>query len=241
MVTTYVDALINDRHEIVLPDFRRDFHADRPKWEVGRLDSCAELMTPGMVVYDIGAEHGDFTALYKKWVGDEGDVIPIEPAGHYWPFIRGTWEANALAPDPEICFRGLIADARASRTLAEVTHGWPRVTLGKGIPDGGFLHLAHDITSRRATIDDLASHKPPDAIVIDIEGAEWHALNGATNTLSFDQPIVWVSVHEPTMAEWYSKTLDDIHDLMAGFGYDGEELPHHGEGETFWLFRPVTG
>ena len=235
-MTTYTEGLINDRWPLSMPDFRVEFHWQRPLWESGRLASCFELMEPGMRVYDIGAEHGDFTALYKSWVGTAGDVIPIEPSPHYWPFIRGTLEANGYEDPPAITFEGFIGDTGRKRPLR---NKWPQAAFGEGIPDGGFRHLAQDRHTPRTTLDHLVTNYfGADAIVIDIEGAEWHALVGARETLREFKPLVWVSVHEPTMLDWYGKKLDDIHSLMARVGYSGEELPHHGEGETFWLFRP---
>lgn len=236
-MTVYTEARINDTYEVILPDFREIFHRARPLWEKGRLASCAELMTPGMVVYDIGAEHGDFTALYRKWVGDDGDVIPVEPAAHYWPFIMGTWEANRFPKPPQLSYVGLVGQV-ASRTRGDHPGSWPEECFGEGIPDGGFLHLAHDKTSPRTTIDQLCRFVTPDAIVIDIEGAECHALLGGRKTLENHRPLVWVSVHEPTMLKWYGKTLDNILAYMKSMRYSVTELPHHGEGETFFLFTP---
>lgn len=233
-MTTYGHGVVNDLYPLVMPDFRVRFHAERPNWEKGRLQSCHDLMGDGMVVYDIGAEHGDFTALYASW---GCTVIPIEPAAHYWPFIRGTFEANNLGVPP-YCFEGLVGDEEVRDRGGQACAGvWPDSAFGAGVADGGFLHLAHDVTMRRTTVDKIAEVTPPDALVIDIEGAEWHALAGAKETLRDRKPLVWVSVHEPTMLEWYDRTLGDIFALMDSVGYSGLELPHHGEGETFWLFR----
>lgn len=240
----YVLSRINDTYPIVLPDFRHTFHAERPWWERGRLDSCAELMTPGMTVFDIGAEHGDFTALYKQWVGPTGDVIPIEPANHYWQFIRDTWSMNELTPQPSMSFVGLVgATEHGDRPLDD---GWPYESELPGTPDGGFVHLRHSPDFNRTCIDMLACYERPDAIVIDIEGAEFDALSGAGHVLSEIRPLVWVSVHDVgdgldwpgPLKAWYGKTPDDIHALMDGYGYTAELLPSHGEGESFWLYRP---
>src|SRR5688572_22118125 len=100
LVSVYTECKLNGRYPLIVPDFRAAFWNDRPNWEIGRMESCAELMKPGMVVFDLGAEHGDMTSAYKSWVGPEGDVIPVEPAAHYWEFIRKTWEANRFNRPP---------------------------------------------------------------------------------------------------------------------------------------------
>lgn len=234
-------ATINNRWDLLLPDFRMAFHRDRPKWEAGRLAHCADHIESGMTVFDVGAECGDFTTLYKTWVGSKGDVIPIEPAAHQWPIIRETIEANHL-PAPELTFVGLIGDtSQEGRFLDE---GWPPEAFGEGIPDGGFKHLKHDIDLPQTTIDDICSWVIPDVIVLDIEGAEWHALAGADYTLGERRPQVYVSVHDvPTddwrgsLFEWYRKTIEDINKLMNDFDYTVEELPWFGEAERFFYYE----
>lgn len=235
----YSPGRINDAYDIVLPDFRVSFHADRPRWEKGRLEHCAELMEPGMVVYDIGAEHGDFTSLYRKWVDPGGDVCPIEPAAHYWPFIRETWDANGFQAAPRLCYVGLIGDIQRGKR-ADSSYSWPSEAYGEGIPDGGFLHLAHDKKSPRTTIDHLAlTYGPvPDAIVMDIEGSEWNAVRGAEGTLIQHKPLLWISVHPTPLAEWYHKTVEDLLGLLGQLGYQTEWLPHFGEGEDFLYAFP---
>lgn len=235
-MTVYTEALINNTYELVLPDFRKVFHADRPNWERGRLESCYELMKPGMTVFDIGAEHGDFTTLYHQWVGQEGKVIPVEPAAHYWEFIRMTFAANGF-DKPQRSWVALVGD-RPTRRLRGDVEGWPNEAYGEGIPDGGFVHLAQDDRLPRTTIDAMSSFVHPNAIVIDIEGAEWHALVGAKQTMRNLRPLIWVSVHDDTMMNWYGKSMDDILTLCKQVDYFATELPHHGEGETFWLLQP---
>jgi FkbM family methyltransferase len=246
-----IPGLINDRWQLVMPDFRVEFHRDRPKWEAGRLAAMFERVEPGAVVYDCGAEHGDFTALYRSWVGPEGTVIPIEPALAYWPCIRATWEANGFGLGPPLCFTGFVSDRVVMVTETcrlhdhGLTDGWPEAAfMDEPRADPGFRHLAaHTDHIRQVTIPYLASEEPdgrcysPDEVVLDIEGAEWDALHGLEGWSS--QPRCWVSVHPPTLAEWYGKTPDDIERLMRDLGYGpGEQLPANGEGEEFWVWSP---
>lgn len=243
-MTEYVECLLNGRFPLIVPDFRKTFWDERPHWHQGLLESCFELMQPGMTVYDIGAEHGDLSAVYRKFVGPDGDVISVEPAAWYWPFIRGTFEANSFPP-PEMSFVGLIGDKDVGDRPFE--SGWPPESEGEGIPDGGFIHLRHAAKKyTQTTIDQLAVWTNVDAIVLDIEGAEWNALNGARGALERCRPIVFVSVHDVgdgagwngPLLDWYGKTPDDIHNFMSEYGYSHELLPSHGEGESFHYYSP---
>lgn len=230
------ETFINLKYPVVLPDFRYDFHLARPLWEAGRLESMAQRVEEGMIVYDVGAEHGDFTALYRTWVGKTGDVIPIEPSPHYWPFIRETMEANGFDAPPSLSFPGFAGDISKPR-LSVHRHEWPQAAFGEGIPDGGFRHLAQDVATSRIKIDDLAEEVRPDVLTIDVEGAEFHVLLGAMRTLAEKPMLVWVSTHDVPLAEWYQHSVSDIYELMATLGYVGTHLPHHGEGEHFHFFE----
>jgi len=240
-----VTSRINDRYQIELTPDRHEFHSVRPGWERERLDSCFELMKPGMIVYDVGAECGDFTALYGLFV-QHGTVVPVEPQPAYWPAIRAHWEANHLG-QIQAWFLGFASDVTRHPTrpdgldelrLAEPGSGWPWASVGEVKPDYGFRHLAQQADhTPQIRLDDLVrlTALTPDAIVMDIEGAEWHALQGCTRIMQLHHPIMWVSIHPGTMMEWYGKTTDDIVRYMANHGYAGEMLGS--DSEDYWLFR----
>lgn len=244
---TYIrDGKINDRWEMMLLAHRVEFHAARPGWEAERLASCAEVMQPGMTVFDLGAECGDFTALYGMWVGPTGTVVPVEPSPPYWPSIRAHWYANSLPPLKGF-YGGFISnvndDLPDSQWSTEWSipdaEGWPAISIGPIVPEFGFRHLAQQTSDTpQITIDSLVHRTglTPDVIVMDIEGAELHALWGAQRTLERDRPVMYVSVHRDIMRAWYSTTPEMITDYMATFDYEETFL---GEGtEIYMLYTP---
>lgn len=237
---------INGKYELWMTPDRIEFHT-RLGWEKERVDSVAELLKPGMTAWDIGAESADFTAWYGILVGEAGAVVPIEPSPPYWPSIRAHFEANdvplkawfaGFASDVTKLIPDKIDDKYAS-TIEVDESGWPVCSLGPVIPDFGFRHLVQQAHhTPQATIDDLVTllHSTPDAIVIDVEGSELRVLQGANRVLREVRPLMWVSVHQPIMAEWYGITLDDIIEYMESVDYDYVKL---GEGsEEYWLGLP---
>lgn len=249
-------SLINDKYPIVLTEDRYEFHRTRVTWEKGRLDSCCEHMKPGMVIFDVGAESGDFTALYHQWVGPSGTVVPIEPQPAYWPQIRANWEANDLPP-LRAWFPGFAGDITTVHHEGMDLYGWPEdlwptCSIGEVQPDFGFKHIASQASNiPMIRLDAFAERNGliPDAVVVDVEGAEGLVLLGMTSLFtSAVRPLVWVSVHDligPTpetssnpLGEWYGHTRQDLHNLMAEFNYVHEALPNMGEIESFVLYRP---
>jgi len=85
------------------------------------------------------------------------------------------------------------------------------------------------------TIDEIAAQtRPPDAITIDIEGAELVALRGAKKVLKNFKPLVWVSIHDDLMERDFGHLPDELHAFMEDLGYKGKFI--HRDHEAHHLF-----
>jgi len=270
-----VPTTINGRWNLLLPEHR----AARPEWtgwEVERVQSMHANLRPGMVLYDIGTEEGDLSALYASWVADAGrcpncggypatDVraaqgplcwwqscartggggaVLFEPNPRVWPNIRAIWEANALAA-PIATWVGFAGSGeRVSREFV-AEHvlprdgKWPACASGPLIGDHGFLNLSERPDVPSITIDQMAAAtgRPPDAITIDVEGAELHVLRGADHTLTEQRPLVWCSVHPEFMFHMYDQYERDLHDWMHDHRYWAVHLGYDHEHHV--LFYPI--
>jgi FkbM family methyltransferase len=234
------ETLINEKWTLILPDHRAD-RPEWPWWEQERLASMhSYLGEGGHTVFDIGAEEGDFPALWSSW---GNDVVLFEPNPKVWPNIRAIWEANELK-EPLGWVVGFASDRNSMAVPsgafdpghANPVDGWPACAYGELIGDHGFLNLweRNDVSS--VTIDTMSlAGTPPSAITMDIEGAELVALRGAVNTLIEHRPLVWVSVH-PFFMEPYGYTDADVHKFMDECGYDAELLASNHE--EHWLYTP---
>lgn len=206
-------TLINGRWTLNLPEHR----AARPEWvtgwEVQRIATMALVIQPTDVVFDIGAEEGDLSALWASWV-PEGRVVVVEPNPRVWPNIKAIFEANSLATPS--CFVGFAAGTANSCQLDNI---WPECAAGPVIGDHGFLNLAED-DGARTTIDHLAAAAGwPNVVTIDVEGAELEVLKGAANVLDDARPEVFVSVHPEFMAHHWRQTPAQLFALMDRHAY----------------------
>lgn len=239
MVTEeFIPALINLRYPIVLPEHRVLFHARRPRWEFERLAHMFERVTEGITVFDVGAEVGDFTCLYREWAGPGGQCIPFEASAPYWPAIRQTWEANGHEP-PRFTYSGFVSDVTKDGPSEGIVSGWPDASVGEIQPDFGFAHLAQQATQRdQTTLTDFALETGvvPDVVVLDIEGSEYPVCEGAKDLFVEARPLLYISVHYDTMRAWYGKTIDDLDALLVSLGYSAS-LIHDPGNEAFWFYE----
>lgn len=232
-----VPAKINDRWDIALTPDRAEFHAARPRWEAERLAAMAEVVGPGCMVVDVGAECGDFTALYGMWA--QGfTVCAMEPQPLYWPAIRAHWRAN-LGVHAPMTWQGFAAD-RTNVLDPIVLRGWPKSAYSEITPDAGFLHLAQSEDDVVAlALDDLALERL-DVVTIDTEGSEYRVLRGAQRALAEARPHVFVAEHTDAawMAEHYpDEGHDAIDALMRSYDYDGALLASTHEDHWHWWPR----
>lgn len=199
----------------------------RPPAEFERayLERLALYLRPGMVVYDVGAEQGEFTAFVAGFAGAR-NVHIFEPSPVMWPNIRTVWEANETEA-PGGCWAGFVADRSRD---AVVGTGWPGASSGNVHSESAFavVHERPDIPA--ISLDEYAAFTgaPPDVIMCDVEGAEALVLEGARGLLAKRRPRVFLSLHNLGLIETYRYAhggqcrQTDIFRLLGEVGYRTE-------------------
>lgn len=227
------ETLINDRWRLLLPKHRAT-RPGWPFWERDALHALWLLIRPGDVVWDIGAEEGDLSALYASW---GARVFPIESSARSWPWIKATFEANGYKP--EGYFHGLVGPPPSYRADGGFEIDWPDAAHGPFVPEAGFTHLNEPPDDLPVVTLDLlsADFQPlPNMIVMDIEGAEYRVLLGAEELLHELRPTFAISVHPEFMRDRYGDTPDDLLVLMELAGYEARYLGF--THEYHWIFKP---
>jgi len=229
-----IPTLINGNWTLILPEHR----AVRPQWVTGwereRLDSMHANLKPGMTIFDIGAEEGDLPALWASW---GCKVAMVEPNPKVWPNIKAIWDANDL-PEPLVAFAGFAGAANYIPAGGEGQSSvWPESVNGPLIGDHGFCVIPERPDIPIVTIDSLALEcEPPQAITMDVEGAELEVVKGASETLRLHRPMVWISIHPQFMEDTFGQTDTQLHDYMDDHDYEGKLLAI--DHEEHWLFTP---
>ena len=204
------------------------------KWERERIDSMRDHLTKGMCLFDVGTEQGWCNVVYARMVGGENMVL-IEPTPNFWPNIKATWEKNNLW-GPRGFYDGLVSDVTTDTRTG--FRDWPASSDGPLIDRNKYQYI-HDNGDGipEIRLDDLVLRMGvvPDAITIDVEGAELLVLRGAERTLRERHPLVWVSIHPDMMLRDYDTDAESLHAFMADHGYTGEYLAT--DHEEHWFFH----
>jgi FkbM family methyltransferase len=151
-------------------------------------EALVELLGPGDVFYDLGANVGFFTLLAARLVGPQGAVVAFEPDPRNAQTLRSNVAANGLANVAVL--QQAVSDTAGRRRLA--------------IAESTASRFADSTTDQETTFVDVVSlndfardsaHRPPTVIKLDIEGAEVHALHGAEQLLARHRPAIICEVH----------------------------------------------
>lgn len=231
-------AMINYRQDWTfwLPDSVANWDAIS-HWERERLASMERWLQPGMVLYDIGTEHGWLSAVYGSFCG-HGSMVLVEPSPEFWPNIRLTWQHNGFT-GPLGCYVAFAGEQLDGEPFSDV---WPAESDGDEIGAMAYRYIGQHSGIPTVTVDWLAAQAPPmappDAITVDVEGAELLVMRGAADTLDDHRPpFVWISIHPDLMERDFGHTPDMLHEFMADHGYHGKLLGI--DHEEHHLFRPA--
>jgi FkbM family methyltransferase len=180
---------------------------------------AAEFVSPGDVVWDIGANLGLFSFAASVAAGLGGQVLAVEPDTELAGLLRRSANANAGRGAPVEVLPSAVSDqvsvarfqiARRNRSTSHLA--------GYGTTMTGGLRASQLVPS--VTLDWLADRFPaPDVVKIDVEGAELAVLAGAAQVLA-GRPVI--------LCEVGGGNAQAIADLLAAHDYtlfDGDRLP----------------
>lgn len=162
----------------------------------------AKEVSPGAVVYDVGAHVGFYTLLASELVGPGGRVIAFEPLPRNLYYLQKHLSLNNCRN--VTVFEAAVLDTKRLVRFAE----GPNSSMG-------FVSEQGCIEVRAVTLDEsfVKGEVPrPDVIKIDIEGGEYGALNGAKRLLAEFHPVVFLSTHS-------SEVHKQCCDLLETLGY----------------------
>ena len=188
-------------------------HVKRGAYEPHVTAVFRQMLRPGMHVLDIGANIGYYTMLSASLVGPGGSVTAIEPNPASAKLLEASRRANSFD-------NVVVVQVAAGRELGLLTlHGSYGNVMTSTAPDGAAA-LINSTTVPTFRVDDLVPRdKKIDFLKIDVEGAEYNALLGASELIKRCHPTI--------VSEFSPSTMPGISGIdgrgylrfLLGFGY----------------------
>jgi FkbM family methyltransferase len=156
-----------------------------------------ELVKPGSIVWDVGANVGLFCFSAAALAGPSGSVLAIEPdlwlanllgkSARHAHLSKQTAQVDvvcaAITETPGICQLQIVERSRASNHLSQAQGS----TQAEGV--------RHTQQSVAVSLDFLQAHFPaPTLLKIDVETAEIGVLRGASRLLQTARPVILCEV-----------------------------------------------
>jgi len=176
-------------------------------YELNKRLAFEREITPGSVIYDIGANVGYFSLLAAVLAGEGGKVYAFEPLPRNVAFLRRHKNLNQM--DMIEVIEAAVSDHSGTASF----------DLGASTAMG---HIAEEgeLEVKMVSLDDLLSEgaiRPPEYMKVDVEGAEFLALSGAETLLREYHPLLFLDTHNP---EAHQATIGMLREL----GYQFEVL-----------------
>lgn len=182
----------------------------------------AGLLSPGDLVFDLGAHQAVVAAMLAVAVGPTGRVVAIEASPHNAEAARQNKTLNGLN-QLEIV-EAAVSDRDGKLVFSEGLNGQIDDQTGSW----------GQVEVRAITVDQLAQqYGRPDVVFIDIEGAECLALSGAIETLRTAK-VFFVEAHVSCGLELLGGSVEK---LLAYFSPEQFDLKIRAEEDPH--FRPI--
>jgi FkbM family methyltransferase len=156
--------------------------------------SVADLVRPGMVIYDVGANIGYVTLMMARAVGQTGQVFAFEALPSNVDRIRINIALNDVNRVAQPVPRAVSSNTGSGRFLVHSNSAMGKL-MGSYGRNSGYLM---EINTDTVRLDDFVfqeKHPSPDVIKMDIEGGGVKALAGMSRVLREIRPICLFELH----------------------------------------------
>lgn len=196
-------------------------------------DMAEELVQPGTITWDVGANVGLFSFCAAARAGNSGFVLAIEP--DLWLSQLMLRSSRELARSKSPCAKvevlcASISDSNRTSKLeiAERARASNHLLQTVGSHEaGGQRHLQPTVS---VTLDFLLDHFPaPSVVKIDVETHEVSVLRGARKLLTEVRPTI--------LCEVSHENSDDVTAILHSAGYElyGAEVQPHPRAPRAWF------
>ncbi len=201
-----------------------DMQVDKDYWlgtyEPELQAALHDLIPPGAVVYDVGANIGYVSLLLARAAGEAGRVFAFEALPANVDQLRRNVELNGMQSRVQVIAAAVTCAPGPLRFLVHASGG-----MGKAVGSAGRQDAYQaEITVDGLSLDDFVyrqGNPAPQVVKMDIEGGEVLALPGMRRLLEEAQLLMLMELHGPesSQAAWEALTACgySLHWMRPGF------------------------
>jgi len=203
-------------HAVDLIRRRNSIFMSRDVWgsaiENATLALYSAVLHPGCVAVDVGANIGDHTAALATVCKDTGRVFAFEPVPD---LLAKAKSRNGVFSNVEFIDKAVTKSGgnHVDFYYFPVEHGL------SGLRDRAGVSGRTMITAETTTLDAEIGDARVDLIKLDIEGAEFDALQGATKILSQSSPLIVFEHGYQTSADAFNYTAVQFFEFFESYNY----------------------
>jgi FkbM family methyltransferase len=202
-------------------------------------DEIIEHFSPkqGDIVVDVGAHMGKYTIIASKRVGANGKVIAIEAHPGNYEMLNRNIKLNGLTNVTTLNYAVYSKESKIKLYVPDEEFGYtmhhsimfsylsPKYSL-KGKENEKFIEVNANTLDNLLQKNEIS--REVNWIKIDVEGAEFEVLKGATGILSKGKDIcLLVEVHNPYDTNHYNQIIDFL--KPYNFKIEFEKIYESGE------------
>src|SRR5262245_20801577 len=182
-----------------------------------------QRVAPGEVVFDVGSFLGVYAVLEALRAGPTGRVVAFEPTTWSASIARHHIAFNAERTAPITLLEAAAGDSASRTTFYEYDQPYVNSLAAAVDVDGRPTTRSVDVV----TIDDVCNrlNLTPTFVRMDVQGAEFHALRGARNTIRrAGERLTIVAEMHPQCWPSFGIEAGDAHATIAALGLTAEPL-----------------
>jgi len=171
-----------------------------------------ELINPGWIIYDVGANIGYISILLAKAVNPSGQVHAFEALPDNFARVQMNIQLNSLQGIISPVHAAVIDETKPVTFLVGPSNGMGKVSGSAGRQE---VIYEHSLTVPGLSLDDYVyeqGHPAPNVVKMDIEGGEVLALPGMRRILENAHPLMLLELHGPESAE-------AAYTILTNYGY----------------------
>lgn len=174
--------------------------------------AIADLVKPGMVAYDVGANIGYITLMLAETVGPSGKVFSFEALPDNVERLLANLALNKMEGRVQVEAAAVVDRSRSVEFLVGPSGG-----MGKAQGSAGRRSVQYSKTLEipGLSLDEFvyqSGHPEPQIVKIDIEGGEILALPGMERLLKDARPLLLIEIHGEDAAQFCWQAL-----VQAGY------------------------